>query len=142
MCFVINLMLLDVLTIRGYFTTKFRVFTRNFFLTTYEEMCKFVFSQYFNLALWFIWAIDFHLGTDLRMLSSDILILTGFFAVGTAVLTTWTLVLKVFLEVFMKNFCRFCLDSNRGILSFSKDRLTFLRARKLSVVTGFEVLFN
>ncbi len=40
-----------------------------------------------------------HLGTDHSVCSSDMFVLTSLLAVRAAVLTTWTLVIKVLLEV-------------------------------------------
>ena len=63
------------------------------------------------------------------MLSSDIFILTSFFAVGAAVLTTWTLLFEMLLEVFTKEWCR-------------SIKHTLIRAFKLDIVTCLEVLVH
>ena len=75
-----------------------------------------------------------HLGADLRMLSSNNLVLTSLLAVGTAVLTTWTVMIKVSLEVFTKQLCYF----NTPKTFFS----TLIRAAQLGIVTYLEMLVH
>ncbi len=128
-CLVIILMSVDIFSKLHCFAPKLTVFAGHHLILAGGEMGVFSFSWKLCLAVRSIRTLNDHLGTVINMIFSDILILTSLLAVGTAVLTIWTLLFEMLLEVFTKELCRFI-------------KHTIIRAAQLDIATGVAVIVH
>ena len=135
MCIVVVLVFLEIFSKWPLFTPKLTVFAGYVLILAGGEMGVFSFLWKRYLAVRSIGTLNDNLGTVINMVSGDISVLTSLLAVGTAVLTTWTLVLKVPLEIFTKQLCCFFKEST----SLAR---TLIRAGQLDIVTCLEVLVH
>ncbi len=135
MCIVVVLVFLEIFSKWHLFAPKLTVFAGHLLILAGGEMGVFSFSWKRCLTMRSIGTLNDHLGTVFNMIFSDISVLTSLLAVGTAVLTTWTPVLKMPLEVFTKQLR--CFKNYRMVFI-----TTIVRAGQLDIATGFEVLVH
>ena len=129
MCIVIILVFLEIFSKLHLFAPKLTVFAGHLLILAGGEMGVFSFSWKRCLAVRSIVTLNDHLGTDLRMLSSDIFVLISFLAVRAGVLTTWTLLFEMLLDIFTKELCLFII-------------FTIIRAGQLDIATCLEMLVH